>query len=608
MSPTRLCVLVLALCSVVGVAVAAGPQHAIAMYGKPKYGPDFTHFDYVNPDAPKGGTLRLANVSASTFDSLNPFILKGNPADGLSYVYDTLMVQSLDEPFTEYGLIAKTVEVAPDRTWVRFTLRKSARFHDGTPVTADDVVFSFRTLKKEGHPHYRLYYRDVTSVEKNGPHEVTFHFRSGHNRELPLIIGQLPVLPKHWWKDRDFSSTSLEPPMGSGPYRVAKVEQGKRIVYQRVKDYWARDLPVNKGRYNADRITYDYYRDGTVALQALKAGEYDLRQENVAKNWATAYNIPAVKKGQLIKAEIHHSMPTGMQGFFYNTRREVFQDPRVREALAYAFDFQWTNKNLFYGAYKRTESYFSNSELASSGLPSDAELALLKPYRDQLPKRVFTQGYKAPTTAGDHSLRGNLRKALELLQKAGWHVNNGTMVNDKTGKPMRFEILLNSPSFERVTLPFVDNLKRLGIQASVRTVDPTQYQNRLNNFDFDMTVYVVGESLSPGNEQRQYWSCEAAKTQGSQNIAGICDPVVDDLIDKVINAPDRDSLITRVHALDRVLLWNFYVIPHWHLDYFRVAYWNKFGRPKENPPYGLATDSWWIDPDKAAKLADRLNH
>jgi microcin C transport system substrate-binding protein len=602
-------ILVRGLVLIAGMALAgaalAEPQHALSMYGEPKYGPDFEHFDYVNPDAPKGGTMQLANISAATFDSLNPFILRGTPAAGLTMTYDTLTTRSLDEPFTEYGLVARTIEVDPEGWWVRFELRPEARFHDGEPITAEDVAFSFNILKREGHPQYRFYYQEVERAEVDGKHTVTFHFANPDNRELPLILGQLPVLPKHYWAQREFNRTTLEPPLGSGPYRVVEVEQGRRVVYQRVEDYWAADLPVNRGHNNVDRITYDYYRDGTVALQALKAGAYDLRLENVSRNWATAYDVPAVRKGHLLKVEIPHQLPAGMQGFFYNTRREVFKDPRVREALAYAFDYRWTNENLFYGAYERTRSYFANSELASRGLPSERELKLLEPYRDQLPSRVFDTVYTPPDTSDAQSLRENLRIAFTLLSEAGWEVRDGVLTHTETGLPLRFEILLSNASFERVVLPFTENLKRLGIEASVRTVDPTQYQNRINNFDFDMTVFVVPQSLSPGNEQRQFWGCEAAETPGSQNIAGICDPVVQELIDKVIHAPSREALVARTRALDRVLLWGFYVIPHWHTSQFRVAYWDKFGRPENNPPYGLPLNTWWVDPDKAAQLQQR---
>ena len=588
----------------VSATALAAEEHALTLHGEPKYGPDFSHFDYVNPEAPKGGELKLANVQAATFDSLHPFILRGTAADGMGLVYDTLMESSLDEAFTEYGLVARSAEVGADNAYVRFRLRPEARFHDGEPVTAEDVAWTFRILREEGHPQYRAYYRDVERVEVIDRHEVVFHFANRGNAELPLILGQLPVLPEHYWAESDFSATTLEPPLGSGPYRVVEVEQGRRVVYERVADYWAADLPLKRGRHNIERISYDYYRDGTVALQALKAGEYHLRQENVARNWATAYDTPAVADGLLRLEEIPHDRPAGMQGFFFNTRRAIFADPKVREALAYAFDFEWTNDNLFYGAYKRTRSYFENSELAATGLPSDAELAVLEPFRDQLPERVFTEAYAPPSTEGS-SLRRNLRQALTLLGEAGWEVKEGALTHRESGQTMAFEILLASPSFERVVLPMQRNLERLGIAVSVRTVDPTQYQNRLQSFDFDMTVYVAPQSLSPGNEQRDFWSCETAEIEGSRNMAGVCDPVVDALIEQIIDAPSREALITRTRALDRVLQWGFYSIPNWYIDRFRVAYWDRFGRPPENPPYGLALDTWWVDPVKAARVDNR---
>jgi microcin C transport system substrate-binding protein len=594
----------LLVATIAPLAVANAAEHALTLHGSPKYGPDFEHLDYVNPDAPKGGTLKLANVSAATFDSLHPFILRGTAAEGIGLVYDTLTEGTLDEPFTEYGLIARAIEVAPDNSHVRFYLREAARFHDGEPVTADDVAWTFRRLRDEGHPQYRAYYRDVDRVEVEGPRQVVFHFATRDNAELPMILGQLPVLPAHYWEGRDFAATTLEPPLGSGPYRVTEVEQGRRVVYERVEDYWAADLPIKRGRHNVDRISYDYYRDGTVALQALKAGEYHLRQENVARNWATAYDTPAVVAGDLRLAEIPHDRPAGMQGFFFNTRREIFADPKVREALSYAFDFEWTNDNLFYGAYRRTRSYFENSELAATGLPSEGELAVLAPWRDQLPERVFNEAYQPPSTART-SRRANLRRALTLLNEAGWQVESGQLVHAQSGRAMRFEILLVSPSFERVVLPFKRNLERLGASVSVRTVDPTQYQNRMESFDFDMTVHVAPQSLSPGNEQRDFWSCEAADVQGSRNVAGVCDPVVDALVEAVIDAPNRQALIHRVRALDRVLQFGFYAIPNWYIDRFRVAYWDRFGRPADNPPYGLALDTWWVDAEKAQRIDNR---
>ncbi|MDR9432721.1 MAG: extracellular solute-binding protein [Spiribacter sp.] len=600
----RLMGLLLGLSIVLIPMLSVAKDHALALHGTPKYPTDFSHLDYVNPDAPKGGTLKLANVSAATFDSLHPFILRGTAAEGIGLVYDTLTERSLDEPFTEYGLIAKSIEVAPDRRSVRFVLRKAARFHDGTMVTAEDVAWTFRALRDHGHPQYRAYYQEIDRAEVVGPHEIIFHFSTADNAELALIIGQLPVLPAHYWAERDFSATTLEPPLGSGPYQVVEVEQGRRVVYARVADYWAANLPLKRGRHNVDLIEYDYYRDGTVALQALKAGEYHLRQENVARNWATAYDTPDVESGLLKKESIEHDRPAGMQGFFFNTRREIFADPQVREALSFAFDFEWTNENLFYGAYQRTRSYFENSGLAATGKPSEAELAVLEPYREQLPDRVFEQAYRPPSTQNG-SLRDNLRQAFALLREAGWEVTDGVLTHVESGRPMDFEILLVSPSFERVVLPFKRNLERLGAKISVRTVDPTQYQNRMDSFDFDMTVHVAPQSLSPGNEQRDFWSCDAAAMGGSRNVAGVCDPVVEALIEAVIDAPNRKVLVARTRALDRVLQWGFYAIPNWYIDRFRVAYWDRFGRPAKNPPYGLALDTWWVDPEKAARVDNR---
>ncbi len=578
-------------------------RHGLSMYGNLKYGPDFKHFDYVNPDAPKGGDVRLAAIG--TFDNLNPFILKGVAAAGIGQLFDTLTVSSSDEPFAEYGLIAESVQVPADRSWVAFTLRPEARFHDGSPITAEDVVWTFQTLKTKGHPFYRSYYAHVLKAEALGPRKVKFSFGPGDNRELPLITGQMPVLSKAYWQKHDFEKTTLEPPLGSGPYRVDAVDPGRSIVYRRVKDYWGAKLPVRAGQNNFDTIRYDYYRDGTVALEAFKAGQYDFREENGAKNWATAYNIPAVAQGLVKKEEIKNQVPTGMQAFVYNTRRPVFQDRRVRQALGCAFDFEWTNKNLFYGAYERTKSYFSNSELASSGLPGPEELKVLEPFRGRIPDEVFTKEYRPPVTDGSGDIRANLSQALALLKDAGWVVRGQRLVNARTGEPMRFEILLDDPAFERVTLPFVKNLERIGIGARVRTVDTAQYQNRMDNFDFDMTVAVWPESLSPGNEQTDNWTSERAGVPGSRNLAGIRDPVVDKLVELVISAPDRPSLVARTRALDRVLLWGSYVIPHWHIQSFRVAYWDKFDRPRISPKYALGFSTWWVDAKKEAILVRR---
>ena len=577
------------------------PAHGLAMHGDLKYGPDFAHFDYVNPEAPKGGSIRLAAVGG--FDSLNPLIIKGDAAAGVNFIYDTLMSSSADEAFSEYGELAKTVRTPEDRSWVEFTLRDEARWHDGQPVTADDVIFSFNTLVAKGAPFYRYYYGSVERAVKIGPKTVRFDFKPGDNRELPLILGQLTVLPKHWWEGKDFESTTMEIPMGSGPYKIASVDANRSITLQRVPDYWGKDLGVNKGLYNYDTIEFEYYRDSQVAIEAFTGGRYDYRSENSSKAWATAYDVPAVKKGLIKLEEFQHDRASGMQGFAYNIRRDIFKDSKVREALAYAFDFEWSNKNLFYGQYSRSRSYFDNSELAATGLPSAAELKLLEPYKDKLPPEVFTKEYNPPKTDGSGNIRGNLRTASKMLTDAGWIIKDGIRVNEKTGQKLEFEVLLVSPLFERIVLPFAQNLEKLGVTARVRTVESAQYQRRMDTFDFDMTVGNWGQSLSPGNEQRDFWSSDAAGREGSRNTIGIHDPVVDALIEKVISAPDRQALITACRALDRVLQWHHYVIPHFHAGYDRITFWDKFGRPKITPTQGNQFLAWWVDPAKAAAVA-----
>jgi microcin C transport system substrate-binding protein len=580
---------------------AAG-GHGLSMHGDLKYPAGFKHFDYVNPAAPRGGTVRLAAIG--TFDTLNPFILKGVAAAGIAGVFDTLTVGSADEPFSEYGLVAETIETPPDRSWVAFTLRPEARFHDGSPITAEDVIWTFEALRTRGHPFFRAYYAQVARAEKVGDRKVRFHFAGGDNRELPLIVGQMPVLSKAYWTRKGFEKTTLEPPLGSGPYRVASLEPGRSITYRRVEDYWGARLPVNVGRHNFDVIRFDYYRDTTVALEAFKAGQYDFREENSAKSWATAYTGPAVSQGLIRRELIRHERPTGMQAYVFNERRPLFRDRRVRLALAYVFDFEWANRHLFYGAYTRTRSYFSNSELASRGLPSPEELRVLEPFRGKVPEEVFTREYEPPKTDGSGNIRDNARVAMELLREAGWQVKGRRLVNGR-GEPFEFEILGADPGFEKVHLAFAKNLERLGIVARVRTVDAAQYQNRLDGFDFDMTVAVWNQSLSPGNEQRDFWHSSTADVQGSRNLAGIRDPVVDRLVELVIAAPDRAALIARTRALDRVLLWGHHVIPHWHIQAFRVAYWDRFGRPATSPRYALGFDTWWIDPGKEAELNRR---
>jgi microcin C transport system substrate-binding protein len=602
----RPAVLVAALTALLLAAVPLAPPvaqtratHGISIHGDLKYPAGFKHFAYVNPAAPKGGEVRRSALG--TFDNLNPFILRGISAAGIGDTFERLMASAADEPASEYGLIAESVEVPADRSWATFTLRREARFHDGSAITADDVVWTFEALKTKGHPVYRSYYKHVLKAEKLGERRVRFVFAKGDNRELPVIIGQMPVLSKAWWATREFDKTTLEPVLGSGPYRVEAAEPGRSIVYRRVKDYWGAKLPVNVGRDNFDVIRYDYYRDSTVALEAFKAGQYDFRQENVAKNWATAYTGPAIAQGLIKKEEIENEVPTGMQAFVFNARRPIFQDPRVRRALAHLFDFEWANRNLFHGQYARTTSYFSNSELAAQGPPGPAELEILQPFRGKVPDEVFTKAYEPPGTDGSGNIRDNARQALALLGEAGWTVKGQRLVNQR-GEPMQFEILLWEPTWERISLPFAKNLERVGIQARVRTVDPAQYQKRIEDFDFDMTVAVWGQSLSPGNEQLDFWHSSSADIPGSRNLAGIKDPVVDALVELLIAAPDRPSLIARTRALDRVLLWGHHVIPHWHIQAFRVAYWDKFSRPAVAPKYDLGFDTWWVDPKKETAL------
>ncbi len=577
------------------------PVHALTMHGTPKYGPAFTHMDYTNPDAPKGGTLRLHAIGP--FDSLNPFIIKGTPAAGLlflgqSLTYDSLMDQSTDEPFSMYCLLCETVELPKDNKSITFNLRKDAKWHDGTPVTADDVVWSFNSFMEKGSPFFKAYYGDVENVVAESPTRVTFKFKHGDNAELPLILSQISILPKHYWtaEGRDIGASSLVPPLGSGPYKFGKIAPGRSIEYVRVPDYWGKDLPLNKGKFNYDRITYDYYRDSDVALEAFLAGEYDFRDENTAKLWAESYNVPQVKDGRIIKAEIAHKRPAGMQGFIYNTRRPVFADKKVREALAYAFDFEWSNKQFAFGSYKRSRSYFSNSELASTGLPQGRELEILEKYRGKIPDEVFTAEYNPPKSDGSGNNRAGLAKAKEILDAAGWAMGPDG-VRAKNGVKLAFEIIDSNPQFERWTLPFINNLKKLGIKASFRTVDPAQYQNRMNEFDYDMTVMSIGQSDSPGNEQRDFWSTAKADMPGSRNYMGVKDPVVDEIVEDLIKAKSREDLVAYTHALDRVLQWNFYLIPHWHIDHWRLVWWNKLEKPaKLSDLTPGVTDTWWAKP------------
>jgi len=570
-------------------------SHAIAMHGKAKYGPDFKHFDYVNPDAPVGGTLRLA--TEGSFDSFNPFIPKGDAAN--PGVFETLLTSSEDEAFTEYGLIAESIEYPEDRSWVIFHLRPEARWHDGKPITPEDVIFSLETLRKEGQPFYRYYYGSVKTAEKVGERSVKFSFGDAANLELPLIIGQLAILPKHWWEGRDFAKTLLDPPLGSGPYKVGKFEPGRFMERVRVDDYWGKDLPVNRGKNNFERIRTDYYRDRIAIREALKAGAVDFFAENQAKAWAVDWDTPAVREERLIKTLVKQRTPQGMQAFVLNTRRTRFQDPRVRQAITLAFDFEWTNQNLFYGQYKRTDSFFANSELAATGAPSGEELAILECLRKRLPRTVFWPPVKPPETDGTGWPRENLRQSFALLKEAGYEVRDLKLASVETGEPFRFEILLVSPAFERIVLPFKRNLARLGIDVRVRLVDQSQYINRLRQYDFDSVISGWGQSESPGNEQRDYWGSAAANRPGGRNLIGIATPEIDALIELLIEAPDRNSLVARTRALDRVLLAGHWVVPNWHIAAQRIVYWDIFGRPKNSPYKGVSIMTWWLDPAKA---------
>ncbi|MAU41029.1 MAG: hypothetical protein CMF31_05340 [Kordiimonas sp.] len=584
-----------------GAAIRDGVvrSHGVTILGQLKYPPDFRHFDYVNPQAPKGGTLRLSEQGS--YDSLHPFILKGVSANGLGQlVYETLTVAADDEPSAQYGLIAETIEYPRDKSWVIFTLRPEARWHDGQPITPEDVIFSFNTLMKEGSPRYRFYYQNVVKVEALDARRVKFSFDQAGNNELPYIVGSLPILPQHYWQDKDFTATTLVPPLGSGPYKVSAINPGRTVTFQRVEDYWGQALAVNRGKYNFDTIQFEYFRDDTARFEAFKAGAYDLIWENSSKRWATEYVFPAAKDGRVITERIAHKSPVGMQAFGYNLRRQKFADPRVRRALAYCFDFEWTQKNIFYGQYSRTKSYFDNSELAATGLPKGAELALLTPYRDQLPAEVFSTAYDVPYfEPGWVSRRANLLTAKRLLEEAGWYVRDGVLTHLETGQQMEIEFLLGSynASFQRLIQPMIRHMEKLGIRAHIAVVDISVYQNRMLDHDFDIYIFNQLQSTSPGNEQREMWGSEAADRSGSRNFLGIKNPVIDALIDKIIFAPDRSSLVTAVNALDRVLLWGHYVIPQYHSADSRIGRWQHIARPAVIPPYlpNTASIRWLRD-------------
>lgn len=562
------------------------------MHGAPKYAPGFAHLDYVNPDAPKGGTLRQA--ATGTFDTLNPYSIKGNAAQGLNLVYDRLMARVWDEPFTMYPLIADRVEVPEDRSSLTVHVNPQARFSDGSPITADDVIFSFETLRDSGRPNMRQIYKLCEKAEKIDDMTVKFPFGPGYNRETAMIFAMMPVLSKKWWSGRTFDSAVLETPVTNGPYKIAAVEPGRRIVYQRDPGYWAKDLPVNVGQYNFDRISWDYYRDDTVSLEAFKSGAYDLRREFDAGKWAANYDFPAAKDGRVTLEALPHGRPERVRAFIFNARRAPFDDIRVRKALDLLVDFDWMNANLFHGLYRRIASYYPNAELAATGTPSPAELAVLEPFRDSLDPAVFGPAWTPPSTKDAAAIRANMREADALLKEAGWAVRNGMRM--KGGKPLSFEILLGAPEDEKVALAFLRPLERMGIRANVRVLDSAAYTARMNEYDFDMTLYYWLSTLSPGTEQYLYWSCEAAKQPSRWNYAGVCDPAVDAISKSIADAKDRADLVVRVHTLDRILMAGAYMIPLNYAGKDYVAYWQPLRRPETTPLYGMVTETWWATP------------
>jgi microcin C transport system substrate-binding protein len=589
-------------------------RHALSLFGNVKYPADFKRFDYVNPDAPKGGTAR--QIAVGTFDNFNIVVsgVKGQLAGAVALIYEQLMTPSLDEISTEYGALAETASHPDDFSFVIYRLRPQAKWHDGRPVTADDVIFSLDAFKKYD-PMASAYYSHVVKAEKLSDREVKFVFDMSGNRELPQIVGQLNVLPKHWWegtdsagRKRDISATTLEPPLGSGPYRIREFVAGRTVSLERVKDYWGRDLAANIGRNNFDELRYEYFRDSTVAIEAFKADQVDWRTENSAKAWATAYDFPAISEKRVLLEEFPNRSSGIMQGFALNARRAKFSDPRVRRALNFAFDFEEMNKQIFFGQYKRIVSYFDGAEeLMATGLPQGKELEILEPLRAEVPSEVFTTVYANPVGGSPEAVRDNLREALRLLKDAGYEVRDRKLVDVRSGTHLAFELLSQDPNFERVMLFYKPSLERLGIAVSVRTVDPTQYENRLREWDFDVVTASWPESLSPGNEQREFWGSKAADITGSRNVVGIKNPAIDKLIDRVIFAKDRDDLIAATRALDRVLLWNHYVVPQWNYPKVRTARWDRFGRPAELPKYGLSgfPTIWWYEADKAARLGKR---
>ncbi|WP_240152946.1 extracellular solute-binding protein [Photobacterium alginatilyticum] len=594
---------------------ATGAIHAVDVYaaeviestnlvgfGSAKYPSNFTHFDYVNPEAPKGGQVTYAQVG--TFDSFNRYASRGVSAAGADAIYDTLFVSSTDEIDSHYPLIAEKVRYADDFTWMEVDINPKARFHDGHPITAEDVAFTFEKFLKEGVAQYKVYYKDVKSVTAKSKLTARIDMIKPNREILFSLVQGMVVLPEHYWKDKNLSEPLSTPPLGSSAYKVANYKSGQSVTYSLVDDYWAKDLPVNIGRHNFETIKYDYYRDETVTLEAFKAGEYDIREENVAKFWATMYQGPNFDQGYILKEEIPHQIPQSMQAFVFNTESPYFQDAGVREALTYAMDFEWMNKSLFYNQYKRTRSYFQNTEYEANGLPTADELKVLEPVKDKVPPRVFTEAYQPPVTDGSGRIRSQMRKALGLLKQSGWVLKNKVMSNVETGEPFAFELLIYSPTTERLAIPVQRNLKLMGIDMKIRTVDTTQYIKRLRDRDFDMVSHGYGANPYPNPNLLIAWNSNFIDS--TYNTAGVKDPAIDYLTEKIAeNQQDPEALLSYGRALDRVLQWNFFVIPQWHISQFRVASWDKFSRPSVRPKYALGKDTWWIDPVKAAKLPEK---
>lgn len=559
------------------------------MHGAPKYKADFKNVDYANPDAPKGGELRLSRTG--TFNNLNNHVILGNNAEGLEYLNDKLMQRAWNEPFTMYGLVAESIEVAPDRSWISFHLRKEAKFHDGKPITAEDVKFSYEKLRKDGHPVRRRVYGLIKSVKISGPRDIKFTFGPGYDHESVMILAMMPVLPKHYWEKLEFAKTTLTPPLGSGPYKITTVEPGRKVVYTRVKDYWAKDLPINRGYYNFDTITYTYFRDDDIALQAFKSGDYDLRREFDIAKWQMRYDFTALAEGKVVKEEVEHQRPEALKAMIFNLRRPMFADIRVREALSLLFNHSWLNKTLFFGKLKTIASAYPNSELAATGKPEGEELRLLEKYKADLPPEVFGDAYMPPGP----DTRANKRRAIALLKDAGWTYKNEMLENAK-GEQFAFEILLGDHADEKSALEFTRDLKRIGIAARVRTVDNAQFVQRLDAYEYDMVVHKWTSTLSPGNEQVNYWGKKSAETRGARNYAGIDNPAIDALADSIARSETRELLVARCHALDRALMQGHYMIPLFYLGRDLVAHITELARPAVTPVYGMVLETWWREP------------